>query len=100
MRLRSIAAITLAIAVIAAGALSLGSLRKTTVEKSMEAAESAVRRSAALCYALEGAYPQDISYLVSEYGLRLNSGEYVYHYRYLGDNLLPEIAVLRVKNNG
>ena len=100
MGLRRFAAGAVAVCVIAALGLAMNRLSLSTREESAYSAAEAVRRSAALCYALEGSYPQDINYLQKHYGLYLNSAEFVYHYRYLGDNLLPEVAVCRVKANG
>lgn len=55
--------------------------------------EQAVRRAAVQCYALEGYYPPSIEYLKQHYGLILDTNRYVYHYRSIGNNLMPEIKV-------
>ena len=52
-----------------------------------------VRRYAVQCYALEGRYPENLEYLETQYGLTLDKSLYVYHYRYLGANIFPEIGV-------
>lgn len=61
----------------------------------VETALQAVRRAAVQCYALEGAYPADLAYLQTHYGLILED-RLVYHYRALGANLMPEIQVFPV----
>jgi len=53
-----------------------------------------VRRAAVQCYALEGAYAMDLQYLIDNYGIRPDTGRFVVHYLYQGDNLLPDITVL------
>ncbi len=55
--------------------------------------EQAVRRAAVECYAIEGYYPPSITYLEDHYGLMLDTDKYIYHYRSVGSNLMPEIKV-------
>lgn len=63
----------------------------------LKAMEQAVRRSVVQCYAIEGRYPKNLAYLVENYGLILNEGQFVYHYERLGDNLMPDIFVFPAK---
>lgn len=58
------------------------------------AARDSVMRCVAECYALEGTYPPSIQYLKENYGLTVDESRYIVHYRSLGGNLLPEVAVL------
>ena len=60
-------------------------------------AEDTVRKYAVQCYALEGAYPEKIDYLVDNYMLTLNKDEYVYHYVFIGANLVPDITVFPIE---
>ena len=53
-----------------------------------------IRRGAVQCYALEGAYPEDISYLKQRYGVAYDSELYYVDYTYLASNLMPDITVL------
>ncbi|MEL7647749.1 MAG: hypothetical protein AAGU76_06625 [Sedimentibacter sp.] len=53
----------------------------------------AVRRSAVLCYAIEGFYPPDIEYLKENYGLLVDSDKYVVSYSVFASNVMPEIEV-------
>ncbi len=57
-----------------------------------------VRRYAVQCYALEGRYPESLEYLEQQYGLTLDRSLYVYHYRFLGANIFPEIAVFALSS--
>lgn len=98
-KLTRILGLLLAAAFAVAMLAGFNSLTFDSGERSLQSAETAVRRSAALCYALEGSYPQEIQYLSENYGLYLNTDKYVYHYRFLGGNLLPEIAVFKVSAN-
>ncbi len=57
-------------------------------------ARDTVTRAAALCYAVEGASPQELAYLEENYGLALDRARFTYHYEPLGGNLFPEIYVV------
>jgi len=45
------------------------------------------------CYAIEGSYPQDISYLEQHYGLIIDHKKYIVSYDFLGSNILPDVRV-------
>ena len=57
-------------------------------------AEQSVRRAAVECYALEGAYPENLDYLKERYGLAVDEARYFVDYRYVASNLMPDITVL------
>jgi hypothetical protein len=61
--------------------------------ENMRIATVAVDRAARQCYALEGAYPPDLAYLVSHYGLLLDQARYHYFYDVIGANIYPIIEV-------
>ena len=56
--------------------------------------EQAVRFAAVQCYALEGAYPSDLEYLMDNYGIRYNETNYKVVYEAFGGNLPPNITVI------
>lgn len=56
--------------------------------------EAAIRRSAVTCYALEGFYPPDITYLQRHYGLQVDEEAYIVHYALVASNWMPDITVL------
>ena len=45
------------------------------------------------CYAIEGFYPQSLSYLEDKYGLYLDRENYIIDYRFTGSNIMPDITV-------
>ena len=53
----------------------------------------------ALCYALEGKYPDDIYYIQNNYGFQIDEERYIYHYEKFAANIMPDIRVF-VKPNG
>ena len=63
--------------------------------QSRELIEKAVRRSAVQCYAIEGAYPVSVEDLEERYGLRVDQERWMVDYRYVADNLSPDITVIQ-----
>lgn len=68
---------------------------KVSDDKGAEAVNEAILRAAIQCYALEGAYPEEVTYLEAHYGIQLNEQAYYYYYEYLGANIRPNIEVVR-----
>ncbi len=62
----------------------------------LETAERAVRRAAASCYALEGAYPESYDYLKEHYGLAVDESRYQVYYTAIGENIMPDISVVEL----
>lgn len=54
----------------------------------------AVRRSAVQCYALEGRFPDNLSYLEENYGLIIDHDNFAVYYEPMGSNLIPQIRVV------
>ena len=62
--------------------------------ETLQKAEQAVRRAAVQCYALEGFYPTELSYLQEHYGVAAETQSYWVGYIYIADNLMPDITIL------
>ncbi len=73
----------------------IASVNETTLAKQQESLETALRRSVAQCYAVEGIYPPDLEYLQEHYGLTYDDSLFLVDYDYYGGNLYPDITVLR-----
>ena len=86
----SLAAMAAVVAVFAAAVLNFSG---RTGAREEETLRKAVARASVQCYAIEGRYPRDLSYLQKNYGLLLDNDHFVYHYQPLGDNLMPQISV-------
>lgn len=71
------------------------SVSATTLSKQKESLETALSRSIAQCYAVEGTYPPTLDYLIEHYGLTYDSATFLVDYEYYGSNLLPDVTVLR-----
>lgn len=57
--------------------------------------ERAVTQSITQCYALEGAYPPNITYLEEHYGLTYDTDSYFIDYQYIGSNLRPDVTIIK-----
>ncbi|MDR3364676.1 MAG: hypothetical protein LBS91_07020 [Clostridiales Family XIII bacterium] len=71
----------------------LGNFSGTQDQKQIEIAQEAIVKAAVQCYALESQFPSGLQYLVDNYGLVLDEEKYVYHYRAIGSNMVPEVKV-------
>lgn len=56
--------------------------------------EETLRRTAAACYALEGAYPPSLDYMQEHYGLQWDEETYTVRYEIFASNLMPDITVM------
>ena len=77
--------------------VGLGSLSSTQTDKQLDIAKDAIMRAAIQCYALESQFPQSLQYLVDNYGVTLDEEKFIYHYRVIGSNMVPEIRVFPVE---
>lgn len=70
------------------------SIVSTNSEREKEILENAIDRSITQCYALEGVYPNDLTYLEENYGLIYNKEQFFVDYQYIGGNLRPDITII------
>lgn len=73
----------------------INSISETTMIKQKESLETALSRSISQCYAVEGRYPPSIDYLKQHYGLIYDADKFLVDYDSYGDNLLPDVTVIR-----
>lgn len=55
--------------------------------------EKAIHRALMQCYAIEGAYPPDVSYLEENYGVLIDREKYFVYYEAYAQNIIPDIIV-------
>ena len=72
------------------------SVSDTTAAKRQESLETALARSIAQCYAVEGMYPPSLAYIKQHYGLTYDESKFMIDYRSDGSNLMPEVIVLPI----
>lgn len=85
-------AVTVALLLVLAALLP--GIQRNIQENSREAIRDTVLRCAVECYAVEGAYPDSLSYLEERYGLTVNHRDFIVTYEVFASNQLPEVQVL------
>ena len=70
-------------------------IEKVNQNEQAEILEQAITRSITACYALEGAYPPNITYLTEHYGLTYDTESYFIDYQYIGANLRPDVTIIK-----
>ena len=94
MKKRTVLTLLLAVVCCLCFLLALQNLEETESVQGIQVLEEAVRRAAVTCYALEGAYPSEVSYLCRHYGLTYDQTKYTVHYEIFASNMMPDITVL------
>jgi len=74
--------------------LSMGGTSSEIDDRQAQFLSDAVRRAAVQSYALEGRFPENISYLEENYGLIIDHNRFAVYYESMGDNILPQIRVI------
>ena len=70
------------------------SVSRTAREEQLQSVERAIQKSLVSCYAIEGAYPDSLSYLEEHYGLIIDHSKYVVEYSSFGSNITPSVYVV------
>lgn len=80
--------------------LPVSSISATTKQEEIENLKQAVIRSTIYCYAVEGTYPESLSYLENYYGITYDHSKYLISYEVHASNLMPDIDVIFLTNKG
>lgn len=96
---REIAVILLMVLLLAGVWLVVSRLSNTQSSAQTQFVEDAVRNAALTCYAVEGAYPDDLDYLRENYGLAYDQSRYFVTYDAFASNLVPDIFVVEVEGD-
>lgn len=81
-------------AVVTAVIIGASNVQKSSDEEQLSMLREAVTRAAVHCYAVQGAYPADISELEQNYGLVYDHDKYIVDYNCFASNIMPDITVL------
>ncbi|MEG0874347.1 MAG: hypothetical protein RSB05_03115 [Clostridiales bacterium] len=73
--------------------IGVNNMAATAGDEQLKNIEDSLRRNATQCYAIEGQYPENLQYLADNYNVILDKEDYVYHYAFLGSNVMPQIFV-------
>ena len=88
-------AIVVLMAVLLFGVWQLVSgVSSTQSEAETQFVYDAVHNAAITCYAVEGAYPDDLEYLRENYGLAYDQSRYFVTYSTFASNQMPDIFVV------
>ena len=93
---REIAIVLLMVALLAGVWLVVSRVSTKSDTAQTQFVVDAVHNAALTCYAVEGAYPDNLEYLRSHYGLAYDQSRYLVTYSAFASNLLPEIYVTEV----
>lgn len=86
--------ILLLLSVILIFALSATQLTADNRAHERKIVSNALERSITQCYALEGSYPPNLSYLCDHYGFIYNKEHFFIDYQYIGSNLRPDVTII------
>lgn len=67
---------------------------ESTKENQKKGLEKALYRATMECYALEGNYPESLSYLLSQYQVLYNEDDFDIDYQVIASNIIPTITVI------
>ena len=95
---KDVAAILIFVALIVAFVLLVNNITGKGDGRELEIVRDAVKNAALTCYAVEGMYPDDLTYLREHYNLSYNEDRYIVYYRPLASNLMPSIKVVERGN--
>ena len=91
---KDVAAILIFVALILAFVLLVNNITGKGNGRELEIVRDAVKNAALTCYAVEGMYPDDLTYLREHYNLSYNEERYIVYYNPFASNLMPSIKVV------
>ena len=74
--------------------ISLDKIRISTRNEQKINLENAIHKGIIQCYAVEGYYPPNLTYLKDHYGIKFNEDQFFVDYQISASNLIPEVTVL------
>ena len=94
MAKRDIIVTAIGLLLVVAAAVLISRVDSRRDETETELVREAVKNAALTCYAVEGVFPQELSYLREHYGLLYDEERYIVSFDAFAENLLPSIRVL------
>ena len=90
---KDVAAILIFVALIVAFVFLINNITGKGNGRELEIVRDAVKSATLTCYAVEGMYPEDLTYLREHYNLSYNEERYIVFYKPFASNLMPSIKV-------
>lgn len=69
-----------------------------TNKRQQEGTRDAIIKGVVQCYAVEGRYPESLSYLENHYGVSYDKNKFIVSYEITGSNQMPQVTVIPLKN--
>ena len=92
---KQLASILLFVALFCVFLFGISFISSETTEKQAETLELSISRSIAHCYATKGYYPENLDYILDNYGISYDIDKYFIDYNVLGENLFPDITIIQ-----
>lgn len=73
---------------------AVGNVAAASHRKELEQVMKNIEKGITMCYAIEGAYPENTEYLLENYGVDYDAKKYIVHYEYVADNIRPNLTVI------
>ncbi|MEG2747617.1 MAG: hypothetical protein RR934_10150 [Gordonibacter sp.] len=89
-----IVVLALVVALVVGGWFAVGSISQSLREQGAVSVRNAILDSAKQCCAIEGSYPASLEHLQRDYGLRVNSQDYLITYEIFAENIMPSVVVV------
>ena len=80
--------------------LGVRSVSESSQKEQIDGLKTSVLRNATHCYAVEGRYPESLSYLEQHYGITYDHSRYLVDYEVIGSNLPPSVTVISLSKEG
>ena len=95
---KDVAAILIFVALIVAFVFLINNITGKGNGRELEIVRDAVKNAALTCYAVEGMYPANRTYLRTHYTLSYNEDRYIVYYQPRASNVMPSIKVVERGN--
>ncbi len=93
MNRRDIIKLAAVLLVLVLAVMLAGRIERSQGSEETEIVRKAIKEAAITCYAVEGAYPDDIDYLRQYYHLSYDENRYLVTYNAFASNHIPDIYV-------
>ncbi len=95
--LRKLAPVLISVLVLGIFYGAVSSMTASATDEQKKNLEATLRRGIMQCYALEGSYPESLSYLLSNYPIYYNKDAFLIDYQIIGQNIYPAVSVIQRK---
>jgi len=58
--------------------------------------DESIHRAVMINYAVEGRYPESVTYIEENYGINIDRTKYIVHYSIFASNIMPDITVIEL----